>query len=328
MIHWFIGLVLAFFVMRLLWRAYTHPAHVLGRQAANMNWLAVGRVTDIDGKKDLKVGRDGMEAIISFKNGNVVLLKPLYKEPFNDFIELERWLASNKGSERPPVVDNSLHGMAFEKSKSEALVSGHKSSNANLPITPSQTGTNTQKSLNKELFDAIEGFDEGRIRRAIEAGADVNAWNDKGWNPLMLAVGISLALSQEKRNSDLISMLTQAGADINVRDQDGFTALTLATAKRANPFVLSAFLSLGADVNSQDEKIGWTALMWAVADYQNPKAAIMLLNAGANPDIKNKTGQTACELIKSNKALYNTEVYLRLKDFENGRGNRTNRENT
>jgi ankyrin repeat protein len=54
----------------------------------------------------------------------------------------------------------------------------------------------------------------------------------------------------------------------------------------------------------------------------------MLLNAGANPDIKNKTGQTACELIKSNKALYNTEVYLRLKDFENGRGNRTNRENT
>jgi hypothetical protein len=88
------GLVLAYFVIRFLWRGYAHPSHVLGRQAANMNWVAVGRVPDGD-FKNLKLSRGEEIAIISFRNKNVELLRLSGKKVFKDFIELERWLVNN-----------------------------------------------------------------------------------------------------------------------------------------------------------------------------------------------------------------------------------------
>lgn len=96
MYWWFFGIILAFFVVRSMWRAYIHPSHVLGRQAANMNWVAIGRVSDSDGYKNVKLARDGMEAVISFQNGNVELVKHWHATPFRDFIELERWLATEE----------------------------------------------------------------------------------------------------------------------------------------------------------------------------------------------------------------------------------------
>jgi hypothetical protein len=93
---WIVGLIFGFFVIRSMWRAYTDPSHVLGRQAANMNWVAIGRVTDSDGYKNVKLARNRLEAIISFQNGNVELVKPPCSTSFKDFIEIERWLASKE----------------------------------------------------------------------------------------------------------------------------------------------------------------------------------------------------------------------------------------
>ena len=93
MIWWVIGAITAFLVFRFAWRCYIHPAHVLDRQAANMNWFAIGRVEDDKGFKDICYGRDGMEVKVSYASGRVFLVKPVHVEPFKDFIELERWLA-------------------------------------------------------------------------------------------------------------------------------------------------------------------------------------------------------------------------------------------
>lgn len=95
MYMWIFGAALLLYVVRFLWKAYTHPSHVLGRQAANMNWIAIGTLRDKDGFKNLNVTREGMEAIISYKNGNVILKNPNHPEPFKDFIEVERWIATN-----------------------------------------------------------------------------------------------------------------------------------------------------------------------------------------------------------------------------------------
>lgn len=89
---WLFGLIIGFFVLHLMWKAYTDQSHVLGRQAANMNWIAVGRVEDADGYKNVKLARNGMEAVISFQNKNVELVYPPHSAPFKDFIELERWI--------------------------------------------------------------------------------------------------------------------------------------------------------------------------------------------------------------------------------------------
>jgi hypothetical protein len=105
MYWWILGAALAFFVLRFLWKSYNHPSHLLGKQAANMNWMATGREKDIDGYKNLKVSRDEMEAVISFRNGNVTLVKPWHPTPFKNFVELERWLATDHS---PPANEKEI----------------------------------------------------------------------------------------------------------------------------------------------------------------------------------------------------------------------------
>ncbi len=58
MYWWIFGIIIGFCVLRFMWQAYTHPSHVLGRQAVNMNWVAVGRVPDSEGYKNVKWARN------------------------------------------------------------------------------------------------------------------------------------------------------------------------------------------------------------------------------------------------------------------------------
>jgi len=80
-------------IIRSFWKAYKEPAAILGRQAANMNWVAVGQVKDSDGFSNVRYVRDGMEAEVSFQEGNVSLVRPV-NDTFNDFEELEQSLAN------------------------------------------------------------------------------------------------------------------------------------------------------------------------------------------------------------------------------------------
>ena len=70
-------------IIRSFWKAYKEPAAILGRQAANMNWVAVGQVKDSDGYNNVRYVRDGMEAVVSFQEGNVSLVHPI-NDTFND----------------------------------------------------------------------------------------------------------------------------------------------------------------------------------------------------------------------------------------------------
>ena len=74
-------------IIRSFWKAYKEPAAILGRQAANMNWVAVGQVKDSDGYNNVRYVRDGMEAVVSFQEGNVSLVHPI-NETFNELKKL------------------------------------------------------------------------------------------------------------------------------------------------------------------------------------------------------------------------------------------------
>ena len=89
---WWVSIVALVIIAHRCWKAYVHPSHVLGRQAANMNWVATGFFDDKSGYKNVRLQRDGNEAYISHKEGKVFLLKPSNYEPFDDFITIERWL--------------------------------------------------------------------------------------------------------------------------------------------------------------------------------------------------------------------------------------------
>ena len=91
---WLIGIIIAVaaYVLWFLWKNHTHPALILLRQAVNMNWVAAGMV-EKDGYRNVRLTREDEEAVIWYKTGNVLLVRPHLPLTFNDFIELERWMA-------------------------------------------------------------------------------------------------------------------------------------------------------------------------------------------------------------------------------------------
>jgi uncharacterized protein len=83
-----------------LWKTHSHPAQVLLRQAINMNWVRVGTIKK-DGYRNVRLTRENEEAIICRKAGDVLLVRVHCPLTFDDFIELERWLAHEEKSAEP-----------------------------------------------------------------------------------------------------------------------------------------------------------------------------------------------------------------------------------
>jgi len=168
--------------------------------------------------------------------------------------------------------------------------------------------------------------DEARadVIAALLAGrADPNAVVPRvGQSPLMKA-------AQAGYNA-AVELLLAKGADVNLRDADGATALTYAAdkslevvntlpRKQADPNIadkegttplmlasnlgtaasVKALITGGANVNAK-AKSGWTALMYAAVtgDVQIVRE---LLAAGADPGFKNEEGQTAAMVAEKEK---------------------------
>ncbi|MBT9476010.1 ankyrin repeat domain-containing protein [Polaromonas sp.] len=110
---------------------------------------------------------------------------------------------------------------------------------------------------------------------------DVNRLNLKGESPLMLA-----AL---KGQQDLAAQLIKRGADVN---KTGWTALHYA-ASSAQLAIISLLIEHSAYIDAESPN-GTTPLMMA-AMYGSPEAVKLLLQEGADPQLKNQQGLTALQ---------------------------------
>jgi ankyrin repeat protein len=116
------------------------------------------------------------------------------------------------------------------------------------------------------LMVAAEGSSPAQVRMLLEAGALANArctcpnYFDGGWT--------ALGLAARKSDTDMVTRLIAAGADVNVRNAKGETPLMLATG-RPNIEAVRALLVAGADVNAK-AKNGHTALDIASRGYVWP----------------------------------------------------------
>ena len=77
----------------------------------------------------------------------------------------------------------------------------------------------------------------------------------------------------------------------NERDSEGRTKLMLAT-KKGDISKIEDLLYSGAEINARDDE-GWTALMYAARFQSNPDVTKLLLYKGADRTAKNKYGVTA-----------------------------------
>ncbi|WP_413431907.1 ankyrin repeat domain-containing protein [Crateriforma spongiae] len=98
------------------------------------------------------------------------------------------------------------------------------------------------------LFAALENSDDAAAIRAIESGCDINAKDNRnimgnGQTPLHVAA--------QHDNGTMITMLTEAGADINSTDDYGRTPIWIACSNGDYRAVVT-LLAAGADATIPD----------------------------------------------------------------------------
>ena len=123
---------------------------------------------------------------------------------------------------------------------------------------------------------------------------DINAQGDMGW-PMLVYV----CRGDNREHPDKILRLLELGADIDVRNYKGKTALHCA-AKAGFLTVIDLLIEKGATIDASDNN-GETPLFEAIRstikDGEKQRAAIeALLVKGANPNLKNSKGLTPLQV--------------------------------
>lgn len=122
------------------------------------------------------------------------------------------------------------------------------------------------------------------VRSLLKAGAKVDSIGRSALNVAANSSSVSI---------EVASILLEAGAQINFRDEEGSTPLINSIKGLDKHIVMSKFLiASGADLNLKDNQ-GNTALILTANRFYRIETLLALLEAGANPNIQNKDGVTA-----------------------------------
>lgn len=146
----------------------------------------------------------------------------------------------------------------------------------------------TERSQNEQydrdsLLWAAKIGDRATVNHLIGKRTDVSAKSGEGWTPLMIAA--------EYSHVDIVKDLLASGADPNLKNKYGASALIFATATAPanNVEMIRALLAKGADVNIWYAN-SWTPLIWA-ADWGRTDIALELLKSGKiHVDVVSGTG--------------------------------------
>ncbi len=146
------------------------------------------------------------------------------------------------------------------------------------------------RDKNTPLLYAGDRFKAATVKLLLDHGANVNVRDKENNTPLLRAA--ASRRSWDEKEEALIPSLLEKGADPNAHNSSNVTALML-TAQEGNSAILD-LLERKADVNARDAE-GNTALLYAArffVRWEQRKAGEALLQAGAEPNVTNKAGET------------------------------------
>lgn len=139
--------------------------------------------------------------------------------------------------------------------------------------------------IQQAFQQALRDNDVETARRMLAAGADVNAplsAEDEYYNyPIFHAI--------EDIHLEMLQLLIEAGADVNVRDKGNSTPLMECNLACAE--VVRMLLEAGAEVNPVRDEENYTPLLYA-ARSGSPESVKLLLEAGAHVNVH---GGNSCE---------------------------------
>jgi ankyrin repeat protein len=164
----------------------------------------------------------------------------------------------------PPTGSGNLTSLQFARK----LVSLGANVNARLAHGPSGKGKLNLTGATPFLM-ASKTADLPYMQLLVELGADPKLPNDDGATPLMAAAGIGTLAPDEEAGSEdealaAAEFLLKHGADINVTDRNGETAMHGA-AYKSLPKMVHFLADHGAQIETwnRKDKYGWTPLMIA-----------------------------------------------------------------
>ena len=159
-----------------------------------------------------------------------------------------------------------------------------------LTIIATLTFTGCTPSLHK----AVREGDADRVRKLLDAGADVNGRNSskavkllRGGTPLQWT---SLHYAAYYGHLEIAEILISRGADLDADDPYYSTPLYLAV-EEGHPEVVEFLISKGAKVNVKSSSSGYTPLHRAAWG----PVALMLLEKGAKVNARDNDGKTALD---------------------------------
>src|SRR5262245_58521683 len=135
------------------------------------------------------------------------------------------------------------------------------------------------KPIAADLAAAIRNGDAPAVRRALDAGADVNGRDADGNTPLILAAFYA--------GPECVELLIDKGADVNAANAAGATALIRAATSYEKT---RALVTAGANVRVRTADLGNTPLLLAARRAGNSRTVRLLLDRGADPTERSNAG--------------------------------------
>jgi ankyrin repeat protein len=132
---------------------------------------------------------------------------------------------------------------------------------------------------NHLFIHALQEGDITALKDLLDAGISPNTMTKKGKSALLIAA--------ESGQIEVMNVLLNAGADIDIVHEDNKTTLMQLVTKKTTPHnraVIEYLVSHGANINIQDSKWGYTALHWSIVSGQIENLQI-LLQDGADANI-------------------------------------------
>ena len=154
------------------------------------------------------------------------------------------------------------------------------------------------------------------LKRYSVPPKDINAQNHMGWPPLVYA-----CRGDNGEHPDEVLRLLELGADIDVRNYKGKTALHCA-AKAGFLTVINLLIERGTTVDATDNN-GETPLFEAIRstikDGEKQRAALeALLTKGANPNVKNGKGLTPMQIAQRMRRADAKKIVELLRKYDAG----------